>query len=576
VSRLSLGEAIQQVVNLLSVTGDSEKVVSAIVASARQMMSADEAYLMLREGGHLVLRAADGLPPSLIGRPLFRTGEGIEGWVSDHGEAVALSDALTERRFRDIPGRGHRVHALAVVPMKLRDDVVGVLAVAGVVPFAPAGGRLTGLDILAGIAAVTLENDRLLGQERRGLHQAELLLELAAVQHLDLLPFLQRVAAIANTALAADDTVLALRDERGHEVICTAGAQGSAEAARRRDGAALGMLDSSWARQLMATGQPLMCEDVSLVPGLQSDLSILGKRCLLAVPIRMRGERRGMLMVAAAQPGSFGSEDAAFLTVIAAQAGLSAERSELARRQVEVSREQARQQARQEFLGLVSHELKTPVAVLKAYIELLMRKAEIDSSLASDQEVLTRMLEQTDRMLAMIEQLLDLQKLESGHLSLELSRFDLAELARRVGENLQLAAGSHRLMVKTEGSLPVMADKRRIEEVLFNLTENAVKYSPGGTGVMVSVGTRADGASAMEEVVVTVADEGVGIPEQDIPRVFDRFYQGKSGFHRGHVGLGLGLYIAREIVELHGGSIWVESTQGKGSTFSFTLPLTQE
>lgn len=572
-SRLSLGEAIQQVVNLVSVTGDPDEVVSAIVNAARQMMAADEAYLLLREGGNLVLRASDGLPEDLLGRSLFRIGEGIEGWVADHGEAVALSDAQRERRFRDIPGRRSQVHALAVVPMKLRDDVVGILATSGIVPFPPAGSRLTGLEILASIAAVTLENERLLAQERRRLHQAELLLELATVQHLELLPFLQRVAHTVGAALDADDTILALRDERGREVTCTAGLSGAAETSRRRDAAARGVLDTTWARHVTSTGLPILRDDIALDRAIRSDLAILGSRSLVAVPLQIKGNHRGLLMASSAQPGKFGSEDMAVISLIASQAGLSVERSELARQQVEVSRQQARQQASHEFLGLVSHELKTPVAVLKAYIELLARKAEIDPSRASDQEVLGRMLEQADRMLAMIEQILDLQKLEMGQLDLELSRFDLAELAKRVAENLQLAAGSHHLAVKVDGSLPVLADKRRIEEVLFNLAENAVKYSPAGTQVWVTVEKRTAPAPGMEEAVVAVADQGIGIRKDDIPRIFERFYQGKSGFHHGHVGLGLGLYIAKEIVERHGGRLWVDSAEGKGSTFTFTLPV---
>src|SRR5512133_1318236 len=142
-SRLSLGEAIQYVVNLLSVTGDADEVISVIVRAARQMMDADEAYMLLREGGYLVLRAGDGLKDATVGRRMLRAGEGIEGWVANHGEAVSLADAQRERRFRDIPGRVIRVHSLAVVPMKLRDDVVGVLATTGVAPFPPTGSRLT-------------------------------------------------------------------------------------------------------------------------------------------------------------------------------------------------------------------------------------------------------------------------------------------------------------------------------------------------------------------------------------------------------------------------------------------------
>ena len=262
----------------------------------------------------------------------------------------------------------------------------------------------------------------------------------------------------------------------------------------------------------------------------------------------------------------------AFLTLIASQVGLSVERADLARRQMEVSRAEARHQARQEFLGQVSHELKTPVAVLKAYTELLLRKAEIEPQYGSNQEVLGRMMEQADRMLAMIEQLLDMQKMETGQFSLELSCFDLTDLLRRVAENLQLTASGHRIAPDLNGTIRVMADRRRVEEVLLNLLDNAVKYSPSGSTITVSARVQSED-SGSEQAIVSVSDQGIGIPPHDTEHIFERFYQGQGRLHKGHVGLGLGLYIARETVERHGGRLWVESTSGEGSTFYFTLPL---
>lgn len=572
-TRLSIGEAIQQVVGVLS-TADTAEVLHTIARAARQMMLADEAYLLLREGGRLMLRAANGLPEGLVGRSFVRPGEGIEGWVADHGEPVALSDASRERRFRDIPGRASRVRALAVVPMKLREDVVGVLCTAGMDPLPPVGSRLTGLEILASIGAVTIENDRLLRQERRRARQAEIQLELAGIHDLEFLPFLRRVADAINAALSVDDTQLVLWDEKGSEIVCAGHSPGGRAAWASPSSLQPPPVDMGWAAEILATGQPLLCDDVLLDARLKPLSRGTGMRSLLAVPVQVRGERRGILRVATTQPASFGSEDLAFLTLIAAQVGLSVERTDLSLRQLEVSREHARQQARQQFLGLVSHELKTPVAVIKAYTELLLRKVEMEEHRASDREVLDRMLEQTDRMLAMIEQLLDLQKMETGQFSLEISRFDLAELAKRVAENLQQAARTHQVLLRIDSRVPVEADRRRIEEVLSNLMDNAVKYSAEGTRITVSVGTRIEAQSGKEEALVSVDDRGIGIPTDDLGRIFERSYQGRSVLHRGHVGLGLGLYIAREIVERHGGRVWVESTEGVGSTFHFTLPLT--
>lgn len=573
-SRLSIGEAIQRVVGVLSETGDTDQVLSTVATSARQMLLADEAYILLRDGDRLVLRASDGLPEGLLGRSFVRMGEGLEGWVAEHGEALATTDAFREKRFRNLPWRDSRVSFFAAAPMKLRDDVVGVLAAVGSEPFPPVGSRLTGLEILAGIGAVTLENDRLLHQERRRAQQAEILRELASIQDADPRPFLQQVADAINSSLGVEDTVLLL-DSHDDELVCTseAGPAGS-----RYDPASRlpePLLDSPWATALMATGEPIMVADATADPLAQSEFLRTGVRSLIAVPIQIGGERKGLVRVATREPGSFRSEDLAFVSMMAAQVGLSVERNDLARRQLEVSREQAQQQARQEFLGLVSHELKTPVAVLKAYTELLMRRAEVDEARASDMDVLGRMVEQSDRMLAMIEQLLDLQKLEAGRFPLEISHFDLSEVARKVAENLQQTAPKHRILFRAAEPLMVLADRRRIEEVLFNLVENAVKYSPTGSEVGVSTAYR-ENPSGTAEAEVAVNDQGIGISERDLPRIFERFFQGQGRFLRGHVGLGLGLYIARETVERLGGRIWVESQQEKGSTFRFTLPISAE
>lgn len=575
-SRLGIGEAIQRVVESLSRTSDSSEVVSTIARAARQMMGADEAYMLLRDGGKLVLHAADGLPPELLGRSFLRAGEGVEGWVADQGEAVAVWDAARERRFRDLPGREGRVRSMAAVPMKLRDDVIGVLAAAGVEPSSLVGSRLTGLEILAGIAAVAIENERLLSEERSRVRQAEMLVELASSRESDLAIFLERVTESVTAVLDVSDAELALRDEAGRELITRRRTGVGSWAGRSRVDGEGSPLERPWAQQVLSTGGPILQSDTTQDSSTALEYQQSGVRSLLAVPIQVGGKRRGVLRVGKAEPNAFRQEDLAFLTVIATQVGLLVERDELARRELEVSREQARQAARQEFLGLASHELKTPVAVLKAYIELLTRRAELEPSRNGDREVLDRMLEQADRMLAMIEQLLDLQRLETGQFALEEAHFDLVELARRVAENLQLTAQSHQLQVVAGGKEMVSADRRRVEEVLFNLTENAVKYSPNGGKITITIGRwRAPGRDS-EDLLVSVSDEGIGIPPLELNRVFDRFYQGSGGFRRGHVGLGLGLYIAREIVERHGGRIWAESTRGEGSTFYFTLPIASE
>jgi signal transduction histidine kinase len=321
------------------------------------------------------------------------------------------------------------------------------------------------------------------------------------------------------------------------------------------------------------SGRPYLASDVHANPQLPRSLAAAGMRALLAVPLAMRGERRGILYVASRRPGAFTPQDQALLSVVAARVGLLLENAELAERRAELERQQARQQVRQEFLGIVTHELKTPVAVIKAYTEALLDRAERQGD-AEGARILTRIAEQAERMLDLINDLLDLQRLQSGLMALEESRFDLAELAARVAEELQATTTAHRLAVQADGPVVVHADRRRIEEVLVNLLENAIKYSPqgGDITVMVRRAPRPDGAG--EQAVVAVSDRGIGIAPADLPHIFERFYQAAGGrLHKGVRGLGVGLFIAREIVELHGGAMWVESAEGEGSTFYLTLPI---
>ena len=247
--------------------------------------------------------------------------------------------------------------------------------------------------------------------------------------------------------------------------------------------------------------------------------------------------------------------------------------------------EQAAQQAsherqvvqdREDFLGLVAHELKTPVAVIKAYAELLeaqMADHELSiESRTSMREVVVHIIEQAELMSALIEEVLDVQRVQLGKLPLEVSRVDLAQLARSAGEEVAQTTHSHTISVEsTEPLPPVEIDRRRIRQVLVNLLENAVKYSDQGE-ILVTVGRQDVAGRPM--ALLSVRDHGIGLEAGDLDRIFNRFVQASSGPRRGHAGLGLGLYVARQIARAHGGDVWAESAgRGLGSTFHLRLPL---
>ena len=225
---------------------------------------------------------------------------------------------------------------------------------------------------------------------------------------------------------------------------------------------------------------------------------------------------------------------------------------------------------RRDFVANVSHELRTPVTVIKGYAETLLSGA-----LEKDPERGTRFLQiirnHADRLSSLIRDLLALSELESGEVGMQLGKLPLDDAIRQalllVGQR-----GEEKGVVLTyaggeTAAATVRADRGRLEQVLINLLDNAVKYSePGGT---VTVAAAQEG----DMVRVSVRDSGIGIPQKDLPRLFERFYRVDEARSRDNGGTGLGLSIVKHIVQAHGGTVHVESTPGRGSVFSFTLPL---
>jgi PAS domain S-box-containing protein len=218
------------------------------------------------------------------------------------------------------------------------------------------------------------------------------------------------------------------------------------------------------------------------------------------------------------------------------------------------------------FVSVISHELKTPVALIKGYADTLMREdAKWDRK--TTQESLGVILEETERLNHLIDNLLDASRLQAGALSLEMDQIALDALTERVAARFRTQTDTHEITTRFPDDLPVVeGDAGRLEQVLNNLLSNAIKYSPDGGVIEIS------GRALPNEVVVTVSDEGVGIPLDEQPRIFESFFRGARARRQSTPGAGLGLFLVKAIVEAHGGRTWVESNPGKGSAFSFALP----
>lgn len=221
---------------------------------------------------------------------------------------------------------------------------------------------------------------------------------------------------------------------------------------------------------------------------------------------------------------------------------------------------------RQDFIGNISHELRTPIASLKALVETLQNGAIADKDVAED--FLHRMQVETDKLAQMVSELSELSRIESGDFSIKLEPVDVAVVAVRVVERLRAQAERALLSLSLDidtGLPHVMGDENRIEQVLVNLVHNAIKFTPRNGKVTISLG------AANNSVLISVSDTGIGIPADDLPRIFERFY--KVDRARSGGGTGLGLAIAKHIVQAHGSDIRVSSEEGKGSTFTFSLPI---
>jgi two-component system phosphate regulon sensor histidine kinase PhoR len=213
----------------------------------------------------------------------------------------------------------------------------------------------------------------------------------------------------------------------------------------------------------------------------------------------------------------------------------------------------------------ISHELRLPIASIKALAETLAQGAVDDPSVAK--EFLGQINAETDRLAQMVQELGDLSRIESGQAPLAKQKIGIGEVIKRAAERIKPQADRAGLSINIDVASdlpPVSADRDRIEQVLVNLLHNSIKFTPSGGNITISA------ISSGDSLQVSVADSGVGISADDLPRIFERFY--KADRARSGGGTGLGLAIVKHIIEAHGGKIWAQSVEGKGATFTFTLP----
>jgi signal transduction histidine kinase len=384
-----------------------------------------------------------------------------------------------------------------------------------------------------------------------------------ALAHLALTDLLPRLLDCITSALAVDNAAILLLNEQGDELVVHVARGSEASVA----GSMKIPVGRGVAARIVATGAPLVIDDLAATevvnPLLRESL-----RSLMGVPLMADGRVMGVMHVGSATPRHFTTDEVRMLRLVADRCALAINQAHLyeAERQAH-ARALAATEAREEFLSIAAHELKTPVTSVQGFAQLLLMyiaRGEVRLDAPQVRSGLQHIEKQTGKLAALIGQLLDISRIDAGRLSIEQEVVNITSVVEGVVSIAQAQTDRHALVVDAPESLPAYIDPLRIEQALVNLVTNAIKFSPDGGRIEITV--RLDAGT----VQVAVRDHGLGIPPEHRAHIFDRFYQAHAHSHRS--GMGLGLHISRQIIDRHGGSITAEFPADGGTRVIIRLP----
>ncbi len=290
-------------------------------------------------------------------------------------------------------------------------------------------------------------------------------------------------------------------------------------------------------------------------------------RCAIAVPLRVGDHRYGVLVLETLRgPAEFSESDLPLVQTLADLIALAIDRARLEAEAIAVRDAQQADRLRSEVMATLSHEMRTPLGSIKGYATALLLD-EVSWSEEKRGEFLQLIDEECDNLQTMISDILDSSLIDVGQLAIERQPVRLQHLAREVADEMQRRTEAHRLVIDFPPDFPIVdVDPRRVKQVVRNILDNAIKYSPDGGLIVIR------GEARPKDVVVSIADQGVGISPEDLIPLFEKYFRAKAPTGYYVPGTGLGLPVARAIVEAHGGRIWAESKVGQGTTLYFSLP----
>ena len=574
--------ALYKVSARLTTTLDLTELLNLVMDSIIQLSNAERGYLVLVDEvtGRLETAAARNVDRETIEGSSMEISRSIVRHVTTSGFSILTDNAQEDDRFADHQSVvGYRLRSIMCAPLRARGRVIGAAYVDNrLFTDAFTDEDLELLNAFASQAAMAIDNARLFRQTDDALARRveELTLFQQIDQELNRSLDLQRVLnlalerAVSHTGAdggsigliqapgtAGTDADVALLEAEPHlpqgETVLRLLAHSEKEEARTLP------TDHPILKRVLEEAQSVHTQPVSQAQSIDGTPAT----AQLVVPIRREGAIIGVISLESRRDNAFQEQDVVFVERLADRAAVAIENARLYQ-----ALEQA-DQAKSDFISLVTHELRVPMTSIRGYTDLLL--GEMAGPLnESQREFLQTVRRNLERMSVLIRDLSDINRIETGRMKFEMAVFDLRDAVENVVDDLREAIESKDQTIAT--SLPdelpaVYADRTRINQVLANLLSNANKYTPQGGAITVDVQSRDDHA------LVAVVDDGIGISEENQAKLFTQFFRAEDEAVREQTGWGLGLSIVKKLVEAHGGEVGFESKLGEGSTFTFTVPF---
>jgi signal transduction histidine kinase len=558
---------------------DLQAVFETVAESSVRLCGADRAFIYRFDGELLRMVVA------------FNASQALKDFISQNpprpGRFSGAARAALERRTVHIPDTladpdyshalvAEKIRTVLAVPILKGDDLLGVMAIYHLEEVRPFTGKQIALvETFADQAAIAIDNVRLLDELRQSLQQQTAtadVLKLISRSTFDLTSVLNTLVESAARLCEADTASIAREKNEYYYIVASygfpPGFRDYIESVPMERGRG-----SMFGRVLLEC-KPVQVVDVLADPeyAMHELQKRAGYRTVLGVPLLREGVPIGLLNVNRTSVRPFTERQIELVTTFADQAAIAIENVRLFDEIQDKSRQlEEASQHKSQFLANMSHELRTPLNAILGYAELMADGAYGEPS-EKMLDILRRLEANGKHLLGLINDVLDLSKIEAGQLVLELSDYCIQDIAQTVRSTLEPLAADKRLAFKIElaPQLPAgRGDGRRLTQVLINLVGNAIKFTDAGE---VAIKAEANNGSFR----VSVRDTGPGISAADQANLFQEFQQADNAITKKKGGTGLGLAISKRIIEMHGGRIWVESQPGRGSTFAFTLPVAVE